>query len=73
MEAPGVFAANDMAANVAGAFRAGEVFGDVAPTTVDMAALAEAARAVRVFKFHGVMVEDFAVILPFRTSHPPMP
>src|SRR6266516_4588825 len=45
-------------AHVAEAFRSGHMLGNIAPTTVDMAAAAEAAGAVRVFKFDGVVIED---------------
>src|ERR1041385_8061152 len=63
--APGVVAADDMAADVAIALRAHDVLGNIAPTAIDVAALAEAARAIGVFELDGVVVEDFAVIRAF--------
>src|SRR6266566_8999622 len=53
------------APHVAGALRAYHMLGNIAPTAVDMAAIAEAARAIRVFKLDGVMIEDFAIVGSF--------
>src|SRR5207249_9857686 len=52
-------------AHVAETFRSGHMLGNIAPTTIDMAAATEAAGAVRVFKFDGVVIEDFAVVRTF--------
>src|SRR6185503_8489119 len=63
--APGILAANRVAAaiEIDGALRADGVFGNVAPASVLVPALAEKDGAVLVGVLHDVVVEDFAVIL----------
>src|SRR5262249_28997838 len=60
-----VFAADNVATDVAGAFGADAIFRDAIPTVQNVAALAGATPAVRVFELHAMMVEDFAVIRAF--------
>src|SRR5437773_1200787 len=62
---PGVFAAHDVRADITSSLCSDHMLRNIAPTAVDVAALAEASSAVLVFEFYTVMIENFAVIRTF--------
>src|SRR5213594_1934339 len=62
---PGIFTADNVPAHVARPFSADSVLRDVAPTAVNVPALTEHARAIFIFKFHRVMIENLAVVRTF--------
>src|SRR5438093_593055 len=66
-DAPGVFAsgANDVAADIAIALGAHGIFGNAAPAAIDVPALAETARAVRILEFDTMMIENLTIVRPF--------
>src|SRR4051812_49393576 len=60
---PFIWTGDSITADVANSFAARSVFADAGPATANVTALAEHARATSIFKFHRVMIENFAVFL----------
>src|SRR5262249_40372554 len=62
---PPILTPDNVAADIAGTFGAHAIFGHAVPAVQNVTALAGATRAVLIFEFNVMMIEDFAIIRAF--------